>query len=368
MVSPRPGGILRSQASEDKRLIHARVKGAAVARILASLLAALLLWTVLPAPRAEAGLSRAGAVDEGTGFPVWMEDDNGLRLAPCFARSYCSEPKPDAGRPPSTPGNVGDRVTFWSTTATVGTNDGGSASLALSTRGGFLPHAEPADGAQQLVNSIRIRVDGLQPGATYEVTHPYGVETFTDVDGGARGIDFTEDVGCLLAPCGDFATALNGRVGPWLVWDTSAGHPPAGYVGDPSEAHEVTGSPMTDANGNPQNYFKIEGPDVGGPGVDVVRTDRFSVEGKVSGLAAFASPEGGQPGAGRPVSLVASDPRAEIFYTTDGETPTPESTPYTGPFRLKETTTVKVLALGPAGPTGERERSPVFTRTYEVEG
>ena len=350
-------------------MIHAGVKGKTVARVLAPLLAVMMLWTVLLAPRAEASLSRAGQVDEGTGFPIWMEDENGLRLAPCFARPNCSGPPPDEGRPPSTPGNIGDRVTYWSATATVATNAGGSASLALSTRGGFLPHAGPVDGAQQVANSIRIRVDNLQPGETYAVTHPYGVETFTDVESEARGIDFTEDVGCLQAPCGNFATALNGRVGPWLVWDTAKGRPPAGYVGDPSRAHEVTGSPMTDADGNPQNYFKIEGPDVGGPGVDVVRTDLFSVEGKVSGLAAFASPEGGQPGAaGRPVSLAASDARAQIFYTTDGETPTPESTPYTGPFRLEKTTTVKLLALGPARPTGERERSPVLTRTYEIEG
>ena len=348
-------------------MIQARVKGATVARVLASLLAALLLWTVLPPPRAEAGLSRAGRVDEGTGFPVWMEDGNGLRLEPCLDRSHCSVPPPDAGRAPSTPGNIGDRVTYWSATATMATNDGGSASLALTTGGGFLPRSEPADGAQQVVNSIRIRVDNLQPGATYEVTHPYGVETFTDVDGGARGIDYTEEVGCLAAPCGDFATALNGRVGPWLVWDAAKGGPPAGYVGDPSTNHEVTGSPMTDADGNPQDYFKIEGPNVGGPGVDVVRKDLFSVEGKVSGLAAFASPGGGQQAAGQLVSLAASDPRAEIFYTTNGETPAPDSTPYTKPFRLEETTTVKFLALGPAGQKGERERSPVFTRTYEVE-
>lgn len=348
-------------------MTHARAKGETVARVLASLLAALLLWTVLPASRAEAGLSQAGRVDEGTGFPIWMEDGNGLRLAPCLTRPNCSEPSPDASRPPSTPGNIGNRATYWSATATMATNDGGSASLVLSTRGGFLPNDKPTDDAQQVVNIIRIRADNLQPGATYEVTHPYGVETFTAVDSGARGIDFTEDVGCLMAPCGDFATALNGRVGPWLVWDAAKGEPPAGYVGDPSRTHEVTGSPMTDEDGNPQNYFKIEGPNVGGPGANVVRTDLFSVEGKVSGLAAFASLEGGQYGQGQLVSLEASDPQAEIFYTTDGETPTPESTPYAGPLRLEETTTLKFLAVGPAGPAGERERSSVFARTYEIE-
>jgi hypothetical protein len=38
---------------------------------------------------------------------------------------------------------------------------------------------------------------------------------------------------------------------------------------------------MTDPDGAPQDYFKIEGPNVGGPGVDVVRTDLFKVEGAV---------------------------------------------------------------------------------------
>lgn len=366
MACPRLGGILWSQAYEDE-MIHAREKGETIARVLASLLATLLLWTVLPASRAEAGLSRVGPVDQSTGFPDWIEDENGLRLTPCLTRSNCSVAPPDADRPPSTPENIGDRVTYWSATATMATNGGGSASLVLTTRGGFMPHAKPTDGAQQIVNSIRIRADNLEPGATYEVTHPYGVETFTDVAGGARGIDFTEDVGCLQAPCGDFATTLNGRVGPWLVWDTAADEPPSGYVGDPSRTHGVAGSPMTGADGSPQDYFEIRGPNVGGPGRDTVRTDLFSVEGKVSGLAAFASPVGGHHGTGPTVSLTASDPQAEIFYTTDGKIPTGESTPYTKPFRVEETTTVKFLALGPGDATGERRQSPVFAETYEIE-
>ncbi|QIN84922.1 hypothetical protein GBA63_21440 [Rubrobacter tropicus] len=348
-------------------MTHAQVKAKAAVRILASLMAALVIWTAAPASRAEAGLARVGPVDQNTKFPGWIEDEKGLRLAPCLSPPNCSTTLPEEDRPPSTPDNIGDRVTYWSATASLNTNGGGDASLELATRGGFMPHSKPIDGAQQVLNRIRIRADNLKPGATYEVTHPYGAETFTNVRGGRRGIDFTEDVGCLQAPCGDFATTLNGRVGPWLAWDTAAHNPPAGYVGDPSTPHEVTGSPMTDADGNPQNYFEIEGPNIGGPGVDVVRTALFSVEGKVSGLTAFASPAGGSPGKARSVSLTASDPRAEVFYTTDGTEPTGESTPYTRPLRLEKTTTVKYLALGPPDEKGERERSPVRTETYEIQ-
>jgi hypothetical protein len=344
-------------------MFRAQERGRAVWRVLTTLLTVLLLWVLLPAPQAEAGLARAGTVDQDTGFPTWMEDESGLRLAPCLDIPNCSTAVPDGQQPPSTPGNIGDRVTYWSATAKLETNGGGSATLVLATTGGFMPHENPTEGAQQILNRIRIRADNLRPGATYEVTHPYGVETFTSVAGGPRGIDFTEEVGCLQAPCGDFSTALNGRVGPWLTWDTAKGEPPPGYVGDPSITHRVTGSPMTDAGGNPQNYFKIEGPDVGGPGVDVVRTDLFSVEGKVSGLSAFASPAGGTHDTARSVSLTASDPQAEIFYTTDGTNPTRKSTPYTEPFRIKNTTTIKFIALGP----NETQRSPIFTETYEIE-
>jgi hypothetical protein len=347
-------------------MLRAREKSQTIAKLLAPLLAALVLWTILPASEAGAGLSGVGRVDPGTGFPGWMEDEGGLRLEPCLSGPNCSTPTPDEDRSPLTPGNIGSRVPYWSASATVPTSRGGSASLLLTTVGGFLPNEVPADGAQQVMNRIQIRADNLKPGATYEVTHPYGVETFTSVAGGPKGIDFTEDVGCLQAPCDDFATALNGRIGPWLVWDPSAGRPPAGHIGDPNVPHEVVGSPITDTDGVPQDYFKIEGPNVGGPGENVVRTNLFSVEGKVSGPTAFASPGGGRYGASQTISLTASDPRANVFYTTDGTVPTRQSTPYTEPFRVEETTMVKFLALGPADTTGERPRSPVLEQTYEI--
>ncbi|WP_228282029.1 chitobiase/beta-hexosaminidase C-terminal domain-containing protein [Rubrobacter marinus] len=338
--------------------------------LLPAALVAVLLFSVVCALPARAEPSRSGPVDPGTGFPAWLGDSEGLRLEPCFVGANCSAIVPDPSRPPSAPGNIGDRVVYWSASAEMTTRGGGRALLQLTKQGGFLPAAGPKDDARQVVSRIRIQVDNLVPGAAYKVTHPYGVETFLDVDGGRRSIDFTEDVGCIQAPCSEFAAGLNGRVDPWLAWDTlgaPAGGPPAGYVGDPAIPHEVTGSPFSDADGARQNYFEIEGPDVGGPGVDVVRTDLFRVEGKLAGLAAFADPKGGLHGGVRSVTLAASDPDAEIFYTTDGTEPTARSTPYEGPFDVASSTTLKFVALGEAGPAGDRPRSPVVTETYHVD-
>jgi hypothetical protein len=68
------------------------------------------------------------------------------------------------------------------------------------------------------------------------------------------------------------------------------------------------------------------------------------------------------------VTLAASDPDAEIFYTTDGTEPTTDSTRYDGPISVADKTTLKFMAVGPAGSKGDQRRSPVFTETYTVGG
>lgn len=329
-------------------------RGPARAARLVWLAAALLVVSlVMPSSPARAELSRAGPVDPDTGLPRWLEDETGLRLRPCSPDARCE----NSDTPP------GGDVTYWSATATVPTDDG-SASLVLGTRG------EPADRGSLVFGRIRISAGGLEPGATYTVKHPYGTETFTSAAGG-RSIDFTEEVGCLQAPCGDFSVALNGRVGPWLTWDTlgaSGGAPPRGYIGGPVP-HRVHGSPVIDESGEPQNYFEIKGPDVGGPGDDTVKTDLFVVEGRIPGLTAFARPGSGSYETGQEVTLTASNPEGEVFYTTDGSEPTEDSTPYEKPVSITEDTTLKFIALGPDGPEGsedDRRSSPVRTSTYTI--
>ena len=87
--------------------------------------------------------------------------------------------------------------------------------LVLALEAAFA-NGGPAVGDQISFGRVRIRVENLVPGATYRVTHPYGVDVF-QADEATRSINFTEDIG-IGAP-GDFQGALNSRIGPFLTWD-----------------------------------------------------------------------------------------------------------------------------------------------------
>jgi hypothetical protein len=127
-----------------------------------------------------------------------------------------------------------------------------------------------------------VRIDGVKPGGRYVVTHPYGRETLTaDKRGRAR---MTDDVGCDATPC-DFRAALATRIGPFLRWDPSvAPAAPAGYIGNPLREHRVVGSPRG------TDFFRVTGPEVGGPGVRRIQTALFTVEGKLAATQGTAAP------------------------------------------------------------------------------
>lgn len=180
--------------------------------------------------------------------------------------------------------NFPEESFWWAADASMPTRNGGDALLVLAREATFGGSDEAVrDGDQVSFSRVRIRADNLVPGATYTVTHPYGVDTFRNVEGGPRGINFTEDTGCALSPnprspgC-NFRDATFGRVDPFLTWDPRfAPAPPKGYVGDPGRLHRVTGSPRG------TNFFRIVGPNIGGLGVNVIQTNRFAVQGKIAG-------------------------------------------------------------------------------------
>ncbi len=277
------------------RTIHdKRSRTTILAALLGSVIAVLGLMVVLAQPAK--AVETVGPIVPEHGFPFWYEDSNGLRLELCIdGPPLCLEGLPDPGQPPlvapdPADSNFPDEAFWWTGEAEMNLTGGGDALLVLAREAAFANEV-PADGDQVSFSRVRIRATVPVAGATYRVTHPYGVDTFEDVAGGTRGINFTEDVGCALSPdpndggC-DFSDAFFGRVDPFLTWDPAvAPAPPDGYVGNPNVNHRVVGSP------NGTNFFLIErtsdaqGNALPGGPVEVGQTNLFAVQGKLAGAS-----------------------------------------------------------------------------------
>jgi hypothetical protein len=244
------------------------------------------------------GLIKAGPVSSENGFPDWYRDSNGLELEPCLdPGDQCAAPPiPDPNKAVAFDANFPDEFFYQIADATL-TGSGGEDFLAeFAVEGAFASAVQQGD--QMVFGRVRYRKDaGLQAGATYTVTHPYGTDKLEADDAGH--VFVTQDVG--VAP-GDFKTVMSSRVGPFLTWDTykdpdPAKRPPDGYVGDGATPHAFVGSPT----GN--NFVRVEGPGVAGPNnpdscpttgpnawtphdsltaADCIQTNLMTVVGKVS--------------------------------------------------------------------------------------
>jgi hypothetical protein len=226
------------------------------------------------------GLAAVGPASSAHGFPVWYEDTNNLRLEQCLDlenplcdNAFLAGETPDPTTPISFPGNWPGESFFFSAGSSLTTAGGGKAVLVSALEATFA-NETVRDGDQVVFGRVRFDIDF--PGAgTYTVTHPYGVDRFTVTAAEADDYRYVEDI--TPAP-GDFTLAMKSRINPFLRWDTGLVTDAAGdkYVGDPNVEHAVTGSPLG------TNFFRIEGPGIGGPGVDMIQTDLFSIMGKVS--------------------------------------------------------------------------------------
>ena len=75
------------------------------------------------------------------------------------------------------------------------------------------------------------------------------------------------------------------------------------------------------------------------------------------------SPGGGTYSSPQSVKLSSKTPDAVIYYTTNGSTPTPTSTQYTGPITVSNTETIKTIAVSPTLGT-----SVVSAASYVIQG
>jgi hypothetical protein len=246
------------QLVTGRRWPGSRRRRALVAGIVAMALVVtggLVAMAVTIPPANAGGLVQTGPISGENGFPVWYKDSNGVRLEGCLdgADPSCGFVPgvdfPDANSPISFPDNFPDEF-FYMLASNVQDIAGGAgrATTTLALEGAFSTAVR--DGDQMVFARVRIRLSSLQPGATYRITHPYGVdEEVAEADG---TVNFTEDIG--VSP-GVFTGALDGRIGPFLKWDPAvAPAAPVGFIGDPAVDHPVVGSPFN------TNLVRVEGP------------------------------------------------------------------------------------------------------------
>ncbi len=256
---------------------------------------------VIPAPTdrlVEVGpIAPAGGLIAG--FPIWYKDSNGLALDLMEAADGFGISDPvDPANPFSQTVGFNAEGFWWSAEAGIDRPIGTRTILVLALEAAFAGE-EAVDGEQSVQNRVRYRIDGLVPGETYTITHPFGsVDEVADEVG---VINVTDDIGCFAgggvtcnqAAAPNFSTPLNGQVGPFLTWTTfnadpnltdpqltNAANPSRRYVGNPAIEHEVTGSPTNN------NIFRVEGPNVGGEGIDSIETELFAVSGRLADAGA----------------------------------------------------------------------------------
>lgn len=121
---------------------------------------------------------------------------------------------------------------------------------------------------------------------------------------------------------------------------------PADISGAPNGVYHYGGSAMPKDSGQSANYW-----------VDVVMT----VPPGQTAPPSF-TPPGGTYSSGQTIAFSNTTPGAQMFYTTNGSTPTATSTRYTAPIPVSSTTTLKAIAIASG-----LSNSPITTATYTIQ-
>src|SRR3954447_7353067 len=221
-----------------------------------------------------------GPTSPDNGFPVWDKDSNSLSVGLCLDidNPFCGlagAGVPDETQPVSFPDNFPDETFYQLAQSTITLPGGATAVLVNDVEAAFGGDGSPVPGQQITFGRVRIRITTPTTGH-YVITHPYGVDAFDVTDTATRSINFTEDIG--IGSPGNFTGALDSRINPFLRWDTGLVKGPDGasYLGDGVTPHAVTGSDLN------TNFFRIDGPDIGGPGINTIQTNLFTLQGRVA--------------------------------------------------------------------------------------
>ncbi len=246
-----------------------------------------------------------------TTFPLWVQDSEGLALEICpgtdqlncisvppfTVADFPGDPEAPAKAALSQQIGFGDEG-FWASAEAIIALPGGDRALLVSAvEAAFLP--DFADGNQFPFTRLRIRIDIAQAG-TYVVTHPWGQISYNITTPGPNAINDSFDI-----PFAADQVGYQGRLGPILTWNTYPGDPlldqygppfqfappfgqgvpdgVADYIGTLNFVNPVTGGPEHLVKGSPcgTNYFRVDGPNIGGTGINAVQTDLFTVTGKI---------------------------------------------------------------------------------------
>ncbi|HEX2248552.1 MAG TPA: Ig-like domain-containing protein, partial [Arthrobacter sp.] len=243
-----------------------------------TLAAALVPLAVVPA---SADVAAVGPVDQQTGFPMWYSDGS-VKLQLCYmANSGCLAEPPNLAAPASYPDNFPEEAFWFAAEAS-----GGNLRLYEAALEAAHVNGPVKQGEQMGFGRLRFIIENLVPNASYTVTHPYGVTTLTaqpDPKNASLGhIKTTLDSGVCaptaLVPC-DWAGVGAAFLGDYAVGTTASflrqTGAAAGTLGDINTARPVTGAPSG------TNAVVITGPNAGGPGVNTLTVDTFTVQGLV---------------------------------------------------------------------------------------
>ncbi|CAG7857744.1 hypothetical protein MCAMS1_02681 [biofilm metagenome] len=238
------------------------------------------------------GLITGPASPKASGsFPTYYQDINGLALEHCLPTpgaelnaAACLIGAADVPNPllPITfPGNFPGETFFFAADSSVPFANGEDALLVMALEATFGAEL-PIEGDQILFARVRFRFVAPVDGE-YTVTYPYGQKVVEGV-AGERIFD-TDDFG---VTCGtDFTCAANGQIGPVFLRpsDVQGGAALDFYHANGKTYLAEPGVPTPVTGGSFGNTFRVDGPpgsNLGGPGVDFVETDLFTLVGRVN--------------------------------------------------------------------------------------